>query len=321
MSAPETVCAYCGKPELSGKESPEHPIAHALGASMTTRAVCDPCNARANVEVDQPFLRDDFVRLSRAFHDVRDPRRPHEPVKDPLKRGFTEDGTFVSVDEDWRPHLHGRIVEDSADPNRVTIQAGSVEEAERLKAKLAKRAAEEGQELVVESIEHGQFRPRIHAKVKLDLKVWWRAAAKMALGLAAEAYPPDWQLSADADALRTVMSSPDPLAPDVPKLGGLHLGARDEPLLAVVEPPQHAAWFVRSDDGRRRVFIVLFGERLITMCVDTMGRPVPEVAWRLDPARPRADGRTTWERLLIEAAPRLGPALAAARQGPPPAAP
>jgi hypothetical protein len=47
----ELVCAYCGHAVLDGTQPPEHPIAHALGASLEIFTTCIPCNSWANVHV------------------------------------------------------------------------------------------------------------------------------------------------------------------------------------------------------------------------------------------------------------------------------
>jgi hypothetical protein len=80
---------------------------------LTVRTVGDPCNLWASRNIDQPFLRDDWVRLHRAEHDVRDHRRRQaRAVPHPFKRGFTDEGVLVTVDDEWRPHLGSKIIED-----------------------------------------------------------------------------------------------------------------------------------------------------------------------------------------------------------------
>lgn len=309
---PSRACAYCGQSALTGDESPEHPIPHALGSSLEVFTVCAACNGWANIHVDQPFLRDDWTRLHRAEHDVRDPRRPHEPVPHPFRHGFTEDGVYVTVDETWTPHLRGRIIEEPGAPDRVRVIAGSVEEAERLKTLVIERATAKGMTCEIGEYEHRSGRPTIRIQFVLKLDVWLRAAAKMALGIASSVYPPEWRTSADAEHLRHLMRSDDPRDRDGQPITGLYPERlRDDLLSQLAVPPEHVVWFVRGYDGHTRILIMLFGELMLPMIVDTECRLVPEVAWRLDPRRPRAGGATTWDGLVCGLMQRLQTAKAA----------
>jgi HNH endonuclease len=89
------ICAYCGRPVLTGDEKPEHAIPAALGSSLTVYTVCDPCNERVGKEVDQPFLEDEWVRVHRSESGVIDPRRGRKdrPVRSPLLEGYTDHRT------------------------------------------------------------------------------------------------------------------------------------------------------------------------------------------------------------------------------------
>ena len=309
MTDAEKVCAYCGEAVLTGKEKPEHPIPHALGSSLVVFTVCDPCNEWASRNVDQPFLSDDWTRIHRALHGVRDPRRPGTPMPHPLLQGFTEDGVRVTTDQDGRPQLGSLIVEDKDDPDLVHIHAGSVEESRRLMERIAKKAAAEGKKIEIVREERAQVRPKVHNTVKVNIRIWLKATAKMALGIASAVYPPEWRLSEDAIHLRHLMRSDDPRSRDGEPIVGLTPTRveTDDLLSKLAEPPEHVVWFVRGYDDATRVFLMLFGELMLPMTVDTTGQPTPKVAWRLDPAHPRRDGRTTFDGLMISMIERLPP--------------
>lgn len=303
------ICAYCGDPALTGQEKPEHPIPAALGSSFTVRTVCDPCNEWANKHVDQPFLKDDWARLHRAEHDVRDPRRPQRrTVPHPLKRGFTEEGVRLTADEAWRPQLGSRIIEDE-DGERVRIVAGSTEEAERLRKVVEERAAAEGKTAEIGEFQREQVQPRINATVKVDLRIWLRMAAKISLGMASVAFPEKWRSSGDAKHLRLLMRGERRTSPEGEPLGLFPTKLEtDNPIRALVDPPEHLAFFLRGSGETTRAVVVLFGELAFGLPVDTSGSPPPGIAWRLDPNRPRAGGETTFDGLLVRVVERLDPA-------------
>ena len=300
------VCAYCGKAVLTGRERPEHPIPAALGSSLEVFTVCDPCNAWASAAIDQPFLRDDWTRLHRAAHDVRDPRRgSRRPVPHPFKHGFTDDGVPVTLDEDWRPKLGSRIVEEG---DRVQIQAGSMEEAERLRKRVEKAARREGKEARIERVKRIQDPSTVvNIEVEVDAAIWLRMAAKIALGVGSHVYPPDWRTSADAAELRSLMRDVDRRTPSGarPALFPEKLKAEDA-FRRLMEPPEHLVCFLRSGRGTAGVLVVLFGELAFGLPVDTTDRPLPSIAWRLDPRRPRRRGETTWDALMLSALRRSG---------------
>jgi hypothetical protein len=153
------IRTYCAQPALTGAEKPEHPLPAALGSSLEVYTACDPCNEWAAREIDQPFLADDWLRLHRSDYNVRDPRRSKSRrVASPFKRGFTADGVRVTIDDEWRPHLGAKII-DNEETGEVTIQAGSAAEAERLLERVRKRAAAEGKTVVFGSWKRAQVRP------------------------------------------------------------------------------------------------------------------------------------------------------------------
>lgn len=163
------------------------------------------------------------------------------------------------------------------------------------------RAAAEGKKCEIGEFRQAQVRPQIKTTVKLLLPVWLRATAKMTLGIASHVYPAEWRSSSDAEQLRHLMRSDDPRTESGEQIDGLYPHSlKDDPLGKIAVPPEHVAWFVRGYDEATRLHIVIFGELMVSMKVDTAGMAVPPVAWRLDPRRPNAKGETTWDQLMLD---------------------
>lgn len=79
----------------------------------------------------------------------------------------------------------------------------------------------------------------------------------------------------------------------------------DTPFRAIANGPAHVLWFTQRDDGRAALSGLLFGELIFSAVTDSTGRPVPNVAWRLDPRGPDADGQTTLDELIENAVRRV----------------
>jgi hypothetical protein len=273
---------------------------------MTTRGVCEECNVWAGREIDQPWLRDDWTLIHRAAHDVVDPRRGRKArrIPSPLLQGFTDDGVRVTMDEAGRPLMGSRIIERG--DGRMSIVAGSMEEAERLLERVRRSAAKEGKRVEIGEWQRTSLRPKITASSVVNPVLWRRIAAKIALGVGAKVYPHDWRLSEDAAELRNQMRDPHPRSP-----GGEPLGLFPErldnqnPLRWLFEPPEHGLFFMRMKNGTTALFVVLFGELFFAVPIDTTGGPVPRLAWRMDPSRPDLDGGTTFEGLMVRQVERL----------------
>lgn len=300
MTAALDICAYCGEPKLTGDDPPEHPIPHALGSSLAVRTVCTACNTWANVHIDQPLLRDDLMQLYRATYEVVDPRRKRPP-KHPFKVGKTEKGVFVTVDDNWKAHLHPRVVQDPDDPARSSIHANSMEEAEAILAELRSKAADQGEAIEIASVNSSADPITVRREMSTRPGLWQSASAKMALGIASHVYEPEWRSSPDAQRLRELMHTDPTSNPG----GCLPESMKGTPLGWLATPPEHIVTFQRQYDDSVSILIILFGEQLLASRVDTAGRPVPTRAWALDPRRPRANGETTWEGLMTNAVTRL----------------
>ena len=289
-----TICAYCAEPRLTGNERPEHPIQAAIGSSWRVYTVCDPCNDWADTEIDQPFLRDPFILELRSEHDIRDHRhsRRAQPIGSPLLRGHTDDGLYVVADHEGRPEIRNSRIEEGPD-GEFTIVAGSRAEYDRLLRKLQIRAALEGKTIESGEPTIGEVQPRVTGRMQVRPWCWRRALAKIALAAGSVAYDEAWRRSPDAALLREWMRDKDALPHDHCPFERI-AGGR---LARLVEPPHHAVFFEPAD-GAMIVNVVLFGDIAFKLPVDTTGRPRPQIAWYLDTRRPRANGETTWSRLL-----------------------
>jgi hypothetical protein len=200
--------------------------------------------------------------------------------------------------------MGSRIIE--REDGRMSIVAGSMEEAERLLERVRQRAAEEGKEVELGEWQHSRVRPKITTPSVVRPVLWRRMGAKIALGVGAEVYPNEWRLSEDAADLRDQMRDPNPRSPAGEPLGLFPERLDHEnPLPRLFEPPEHGLFFMRVRNGTTALFVVLFGELLFAVPVDTAGRPLPQLAWRMDPTRPNLDGRTTFDGLMLREVERL----------------
>ncbi len=291
------ICAYCGEAGLTGRERPEHPLPAALGSSFVVDTVCDPCNGWAGTNVDQPFLADDWLRMTWAEHDLRIPRRRGRGrVVSPLRRGFTKEGVHVTVDEDWQPHL-GSLIKEDPESGEVQIHAGSEKEAERMLQRVRERAAKEGKEAEIQTRSVTKIRPLVQINVKVDITIWRRMAAKIALGCGSVAYPEAWRLSEPALELRRYLRE------DVRNEEGKAIGTFAERidethvLRRLCEPPEHLICFLPGEPVR--LAIVLFGQLHFGAQADAASFPRPALAWRVDPRTPSASVETSFDGLMF----------------------
>lgn len=294
------ICAYCAQPALRNDEKPEHAIPAALGASLIVDTVCDPCNGWAGKEVDQPFPEDDWVRLHRSQSGIVDPRRGRKsrPVSSPMMQGLTEEGDFVSLDADGTPTMRSRIV-DLGD-QKFQIRADSMEEMERLKRRIERKT---GKEITDETIRYFSSNPRINWRMSVNTLAWLRQAAKIALAVSSKVYPEQWRTGADASRLREWLNGKDALVPAGQEIGLVPRQVAGTPVERFVSGAEHLISFQRAM-GMMGLTIVFLGSVFVWLPVDTTDAPTPRIAWKLDPARPKANGETTFDLLLVEAAQR-----------------
>jgi hypothetical protein len=252
-------------------------------------------------EIDQPFLEDDWVRLHRSRAGVVDPRRGRRSreVASPILRGLTKDGDFVVLDRDGTPRVGSRIVD--LGEEKFQIRAGSMEEMERLKRRIEQRT---GKKITEEDIKSLSSKPRIEFRMVVDTLLWLRQTAKIALAVGSVVYPEDWRTGTDAGRLREWLRGEDTLAPPGQPIGLVPTDVAGTPVEPLVDGSEHLLFF-HAAGGRIFLTVVLLGSVLVSIPVSTKERVIPRIAWKLDPTRPRADGRTTLDLILAEAAERF----------------
>jgi hypothetical protein len=191
-------CWFCGERHVSPDDPPEHIIPAALGAELTTDAVCEACNRRAGKEIDYPLVNDLFVAFNRVFYDIRD-RRGNRPPN-PARNATLADGTPAMLETreiPWRAAAMPQVREEG---KCITITAGSVEEAEEI---IAKKSERTGQRLrVVEERRSKRDHAEVRFTVTLDTRLRIRARAKIVLGALSRVLPEEWLDSPDAKQLQ-----------------------------------------------------------------------------------------------------------------------
>jgi hypothetical protein len=164
-------CWFCGERHLSPDDPPEHVIPAALGAELTTDRVAGVCNRRAGKEIDQPLLADPFIGFNRVFYDTRDRRGGRPP--NPARNASLADGSPAVLDTRVMPWRATALPQIRGEGERLTITAGSVEEAEKM---ISKRSERTGQRYrVLEQRRAKNDHAEVMSTVTLDIHLRIRA--------------------------------------------------------------------------------------------------------------------------------------------------
>lgn len=302
-ASPRKRCWFCGECHLSPDDPPEHVIPAALGAELTTDAVAAACNRRAGKEVDQPLLNDPFVAFNRIFFDIRDRRGGRPP--NPVRNATLADGapaTLETREIPWGATALPRIREEG---DRVTITAGSIEEAEEIAAKKSERSGQRYRPLETRRTQRG------HAEVKftvtLDIRLRIRARSKIVLGALSKVLPEEWLDTADATQLQDWLWDPRPKQ-DGKEIGAMHT-APDGLLAYMCEPPEHLIALQPTGADGLMVMVMLFGKEVLPHEIRLPGIEVPELCWVMDP-RNRTVRELDYGALVLEVGSRLDQAQA-----------
>jgi hypothetical protein len=190
-----------------------------LGSTLTTDRFAWDCNRELGRRIDQPFMRDFLVSVSRARHGVRDPRHPRRPPPNPRHHAKTAEGQRVVFD--WRDGgvtLPPRVFDDEG---RVVVSAETEQEARRAAEVKIARLRRKGQEfkpgMVVRQVK--VERPE-EARMTLSLSSTIRArvAAKIALGIFSLVLSEDWLDTATAKLLQSWLWNEAPRTSDGEKI-------------------------------------------------------------------------------------------------------
>lgn len=289
-----SLCAYCGELAVRGDEEVEHPIPAAAGSlAFKIRATCEDCQAYTSTEVDEPFLRDDFSLMMRGESRIADRRHGNRIPKSPLRRGTSEHGADIVMDDDGTPRMVKGSWSVDADRN-LHIVADSTDAYRHWARQVAHFFASHGHEPPdLGEPEWVTVKPSITGKLRHEIGRWRRAAAKVALGAGALGYEDSWRRSPDAGRLQRLMRGEE--------VDGIIVRATTGDVLVVIaagRPPRHRVFFHPLPSGRTGLTVMFFGTNPVTLIVDTDGRPFPALAWDIDPLRPSASGRTAWSELL-----------------------
>lgn len=293
-------CWACGDPHLSADDPSEHIVQSALGGALTTDRFAKSCNRQLGRRVDQPFLRDFLIAVSRARHGIRDPRRPRRPPPNPRHHAKTAEGQPVVFD--WRdggmilpPHIY-------EDDERVVITAETEEEARKAAEAKIGRMRQGGQKFKPDpAVQRKKSEEPIEARMELSFSttIRARAAAKIALGAFSLVLPEEWLNSEAAKLLQSWLWDETPKTAD----GGTIFASPQQvpdPMDKFCRPPEHLLFFMPSYQAHANFGIALFGEEFTVVSTGPLDHPAPETAWCLDPLA-HTTQETTFSDLVIRA--------------------
>jgi hypothetical protein len=293
-------CWACGESHLAVGDPPEHIGGSALGSTLTTDRFAWDCNRELGRRVDQPFMRDFLVSVSRARHGIRDPRRSHRPPPNPRHQARTVEGQRVVFD--WRdggitvpPHVF-------EDEGRVIVSAETEQEARRVAERKISRLRRKGQEFepgMVVRRTNAQEPEEARMTLSLSSTIRAKVAAKIALATFSLVLPEDWLDTATAKLLQSWLWDEAPRTSDGEKIVAIPRKV-PEPMDKFCRPPEHALFFLPSTKAHANLGIALFGEEFMVVGTGPLAHPPPEKAWLLDPIA-HTHRATTFSELVMRA--------------------
>jgi hypothetical protein len=247
-------CFYCSAP-FSGTSPPEHVLPAAINADLVTGRVCGPCNRRAGVEVDQPWLNGYFVKEARVRHQIPD-RRGNPPSRMSIPSGpaIGPPEAIVHLDGVSGTTTFMRVPKDEIEDDRITMRGYA---AEALAKKIARLEREHPDFKVIAQHEEPDSGGQVTVTMVQDGSHWPRFAAKTALATASLVAPDDWLDTQYADDLQKVLwNGPSAGATAEPGWGwcGVPLELRSA---SPLKPPEHLLAFEAGGFA-----IIVFGELL-----------------------------------------------------------
>jgi len=270
------MCPYCEETKNNTARTIEHPVPARMGGNLEIYA-CGDCNESAARCIDNPILcRDGDVRVLRATHDVRSPRRRRRPARDEFIGIFSgQEARAV-----WRPGPTGGEVAQltATEPildadGTFTIVAPAERGKEHLERALGKlRAAHPGQNVELLDTEEVRSEVVFEHSWGIDPEMWPRFVAKVALGVGHLAID-GFDHAQEAKMLRWLMRRgrlhTDLLVPGaelavVPEQ--LEQGARDRNLLC---PHEHLVAVAPRPAGGLIFSVILFGELRYQLAINS----------------------------------------------------
>jgi hypothetical protein len=218
--------------------------------------VCGPCNQRAGVEIDQPWLDDYLVREARVRHQVPD-RRGNAPRRLSIESGPSGGPPRAIVDLDGVDGTTTirRIPTDEVEGDRITMTGYSKEaldkKIERLKRKYPSFE-------VVEEHEEVSVAGQVTVTSVQDPSRWPRFAAKTALASASLVAPDEWLDSEAAQGLIEVLwKGPPPDPTFEPGVAWCPVPYQLPNVFPLIRAPEHLLAFEPGG-----FVIIVFGELL-----------------------------------------------------------
>jgi HNH endonuclease len=277
-------CFYCAQP-FEGSQDEEHVLPAAIGADLVTGKVCTACNRRAGVEVDQPWLRHPEVVELRGLYSIADRRGRVRPAS---WEGQLNSGKPATISLKGDEVRIVRRPTEEFDGSVWTLEGYDEDAAKR---KLERIRAKYGDVRPISSEERMPDGPlTAHVTHVVDVGIWPRFAAKVALGVASLLVDDDsWLSGPIASVLRSVLWSghPSTLTDGLAHPGvawslrpfelqpGTHPLRAPEHLLIFEETPEEGEWLV----------IVVFGwlPYRVPLAMDWAAIEEPPQSWRIDP--------------------------------------
>jgi SEC-C motif/HNH endonuclease len=272
-------CWYClrSKP-LTEFKTVEHIMPGALGGNWKTEDVCNGCQADANTVADRLVNNDFLVVFLRARYQIGNSayKMPPPPRFDaPLSGAHGK--VQVTVKNDGTT-LTGKMSNETA--TLLGLSGVTEDDQDRLR------------ELVGDDVRQRLDDPHELARARqverTPPEAWSRFMAKLGLACGRTAYGEKWM-----DGRHAQLLSADLLGENPPKLS-----AQREHVPPVAQawpylPPNHNLWIADFEDVAM-LHVVLFGQLLGMVPINTAGADAEFSGWRFDPVK-RTVNHTTHE--------------------------
>jgi hypothetical protein len=260
-------CTYClqTKP-VSEFGTVEHILPVALGGNWTTDQVCNSCQTRANKVADELIAKDFLVLFLRSAYQIPDRRGRVPPA--PRFTVPVDGGGVVKVTLE----SDGALLEGAMPPAVAAllgIKGQSAQDQERLHALVGDDVGR----LVNDPLQLS----RMVQSDRTPPFAWSRFIGKLGLACGRKAYGDSWLDGPHARRL-----SEDLLSDAPPKLSEQRQQYPPIGETWPFQPPKHVLWIDDFEDAAI-LYVVLFGQVLSAVPLNSAGAPSEWSAWRFDP--------------------------------------